>query len=80
MKLKLELAALTFFVSEKFYFIKKSIKKMYFKHTYQWNEKNFGNNKFQAEGMNYLKEELYTNPMKIFSLIFNTNATYKNNS
>ena len=27
--------------------------------------------------MNYLKEELYTNPMKIFSLIFNTNATYK---
>lgn len=53
---------------------------MYFKHPYQWNEKNFGNNKFQAEGMNYLKEELYTNPMKIFSLIFNTNATYKNNS
>ena len=35
MKQKLELAALTFFVSEKFYFLKKFIKKMYFKHPYQ---------------------------------------------
>lgn len=53
---------------------------MYFKHPYQCNEKNFDNNKFQAEEMNYLKEELYTYPMKILSQIFNTNATHKNNS